>query len=228
MLSFAASASHREDKSLELDNVMPVTEEPYITDLDLESHLHDVTDNTLELVTELTQPASSWMPNAPSTNGQVDWTTSESLYDGQYGNVTTGFADFTLPVTELTTEKALKEQADQLNISGRDFTSDSQELLTGWTPSDLLANGLNLLNDQPDHTDNVNEIFEHQITTRMKEITEDMTQNALHLFVTMPHNNAEGKDHTDNVFKMLFHSDELDGLLELENEVGVDHRKRSI
>ena len=50
-------ANSREEKSLELsvgsglDHVMPVTEEPYITDLDLDSYLSDVTDNVLDLVT---------------------------------------------------------------------------------------------------------------------------------------------------------------------------------
>ena len=323
-------ANSREEKSLELsvgsglDHVMPVTEEPYITDLDLDSYLSDVTDNVLDLVTttELTQPPG-WLANETAaevtglfelgSNGTVIGNLTDVLLD----QPTLVSVDFTYAVTELSAEEGSGVLSNHFNnpdtdftspgmdftnpgmdftspgtdfashgmdftspgtglaspgmdftnpgmdftspstdfashgmdftspgtgfaspdmvftspgtgfaspgtdftSPGTDFTSNIYDIITGQPTSDLLANGLELISDPIDLIDNVNNIFEDKAVTSLEDITEDLTQNALHsLFVTVPQNSDdhdESRDYTDNVFRMLFHSDQLDGLLEL-------------
>ena len=243
----------RQVKSLDLmlaDNnniVMPVTEEPYITDLNLESFLTDVTDNALDLMTTstevgvtTTEPSATadWlhhnltsMVGAAGEEGGIEPGPAGAnflgnLTDMLLKNMTTeGMSKEAVRSTPPTTEELSTEQ--ELLISTArgltDFTANIYDLLAGrsavvGTVNDRLANGLDLANEEMDHTASVNQMWEESGSRGQEE--EDFTQNARHFFFDSAEPPSGGlADYTDNVFKMLFHADELDGLLELPDDV---------
>jgi hypothetical protein len=228
------------------NSVMPVTEEPYITDLDLDSFLIDVTDNALDLVTTtaevggvtaaateagvmanevgntVEQIVTDWLQKnvtlAGGGNDDGPSTILSDLADVLFGNQTEDSRiGFTFPATEL----------PETGISGQlttapgltDYTAEIFDLLTGGgNNGDRLANGFELTKDEDfGHTDNVNELFEDRKLS-VTGLAADFTQNAQHVFLTAEPPSGGLRDYTDNVFKMVFHADELDGLLELDGD----------
>jgi hypothetical protein len=232
-----------------LNSVMAVTEEPYITDLDLDSFLIDVTDNALDLVTTevggvtaattgagvmatteagvmatevgntVEQIATDWLHNATLAGGGGDKGPSTILSDILLGNQTEDSRiGFTFPATELP-ETVI---SGQVTTAPRltDYTAEIFDLLTGrrGNDGDRLANGFELTKDEDfGHTDNVNGLFDDRKLS-VTGLAADFTQNAQHVFLTAEPPSGGLRDYTDNVFKMLFHADELDGLLELDGD----------
>jgi hypothetical protein len=227
-----------------LNSLMAVTEEPYITDLDLDSFLIDVTDNALDLVTTevggVTAAATEAGVMATEVGNTVeqlvtDWlqknvtlaggggddgpsTILSDMTDARFGNQTEDSRiGFTFPATEL----------PETGISGQlstapgltDYTAEIFDLLTGrGNDGDRLANGFELTKDEDfGHTDNVNRLFDDRKLS-VTGLAADFTQNAQHVFLTAEPPSGGLRDYTDNVFKMLFHADELDGLLELDGD----------
>ncbi len=228
-----------------LNSVLPVTEEPYITDLDLDSFLIDVTDNALDLVTAATevggvtaatevrvmateagntvdQFVTDWLQNATiAVGGGYDGpsTILSEMTDVLLGNQTEDARiGFTFPATELP-ETGISGQLTTAPGLTADYTAEIFDLLTGrGNDGDRLANGFELTKDEDfGHTDNVNELFEDR-NLSVTGLAADFTQNAQHVFLTAEPPSGGLRDYTDNVFKMLFHADELDGLLELDGD----------
>jgi hypothetical protein len=226
-------------------SVMAVTEEPYITDLDLDSFLIDVTDNALNLVTTATEVAgvtaatteagvmatetgntvehfvTDWLQNATLAGGGGDdgpSTILSELTDVLLGNQTEDSRiGFTFPATELPETVISGQLTTAPGLT--DYTAEIFDLLTGRrNDGDRLANGLELTKDEDfGHTDNVNGLFDDRKLS-VTGLAADFTQNAQHVFLTAEPPSGGLRDYTDNVFKMLFHADELDGLLELDGD----------
>jgi hypothetical protein len=225
-----------------LNSLMAVTEEPYITDLDLDSFLIDVTDNALDLVTTevggvtaATTEAGVMATEAGNTVDQfvTDWlqknvtlaggsgedgpsTILNDLADVLLGNETEDSRiGFTFPATELPETVISGQLTTAPGLT--DYTAEIFDLLTGrGNDGDRLANGLELTKDFG-HTDNVNELFDERKLS-VTGLAADFTQNAQHVFLTAEPPSGGLRDYTDNVFKMLFHADELDGLQELDGD----------
>jgi len=235
-----------------LNSLMAVTEEPYITDLDLDSFLIDVTDNALDLVTTevggvtaatteagvmattearvmatevgntVEQIVTDWLHNATLAGGSGDDGPSTILSD--MGDVLLGNQTedsrigFTFPAMAELPETVISGQLT--TAPGlTDYTAEIFDLLTGrGNNGDRLANGLELTKDEDfGHTDNVNGLFDDRKLS-VTSLAADFTQNAQHVFLTAEPPSGGLRDYTDNVFKMLFHADELDGLLELDGD----------
>jgi len=236
----------RQVKSVDMmeGSLMPVTEEPYITDLDLESFLIDVTDNALDLVmttdttdvgvTDVGVTATSRTGVTATEVGNTvvervtDWLSNVTMVargDGEKDvepRPATVMSDLADVVFGNRTESSGVGLGETVMSEGPstargllDITTDIYDLLTE-LPSNVnrLANGLELTKEEDfGHTDNVNDLFKDRNLS-----VEDFTQNAQHVFFTAEPPSGGLKDYTDNVFKMLFHADEMDGLLELAGD----------
>jgi hypothetical protein len=124
---------------------------------------------------------------------------------------------FTFPATELPETVISGQLTTAPGLT--DYTAEIFDLLTGrGNDGDRLANGFELTKDEDfGHTDNVNELFDDR-NLSVTGLAADFTQNAQHVFLTAEPPSGGLRDYTDNVFKMLFHADELDGLLELDGD----------
>jgi hypothetical protein len=227
-----------------LNSLMPVTEEPYITDLDLDSFLIDVTDNALDLVTTevggvtaaateagvmatevgntVEQFVTDWLHKnvtyAGGGSGDGPSTIVSDMGDVLFGNQTEDSRiGFTFPATELSETVISGQPTTAPGLT--DYTAEIFDLLTGrGNDGDRLANGFELTKDEDfGHTDNVNGLFDDR-NISVTGLAADFTQNAQHVFLTAEPPSGGLRDYTDNVFKMLFHADELDGLLELDGD----------
>jgi hypothetical protein len=229
-----------------LNSLMAVTEEPYITDLDLDSFLIDVTDNALDLVTTATdvggvtaaateagvmatevgntveQIVTDWLQKnvtlAGGGSGVGPSTIVSDMADVLIGNQTEDSrTGFTFPATELPETVISGQLTTAPGLT--DYTAEIFDLLTGrGNDGDRLANGFELTKDEDfGHTDNVNGLFDDRKLS-VTGLAADLTQNAQHVFLTAEPPSGGLRDYTDNVFKMLFHADEFDGLLELDGD----------
>lgn len=277
------NSNSRQDKSLDqissrmdnsankvVDIVMAVTEEPYITDLDLDldtSFIVDVTDNVLDLVTAtvtedagvntvvdttLSVVANDWLQNVTTTIATSAAADVEEIITARQmllANLTEGLGDnqtespgaagFTLSATELFADvqkegsATLAGSLDRAGGDLADFTANIFDLLTPGAGKpeagagdstvsgvDLVANGPDLAiaeEEAFDLTDNVNQLFFGVTQSAGRRAGALVTGSPPEIGSSNSGSNSM-RDFTDNVFKMLFHPDELDGLLKLPGE----------
>jgi hypothetical protein len=136
---------------------------------------------------------------------------------------------FTFSATDLLAGEGAETQQELLTAFTavddgdlEDFTQDIQDLWAVLQPnsSDRLASGLDLANEEFDPVDNVNNMFADIVTSNSSSTTASNSDGGVnftryYLQHVDPPPSENANDYTDNVFKMLFHADQLDGWLEL-------------